>query len=465
MPEIEDLGTFDDSEIDLGEEIEVKEPECEFVCGSAGTGKTFWAKQKIQEDPTWAILGSTTGISAVNLGTRTIHSILGYFNTSTLEDNFRMGYLQARLRKLAMEDQFRNIVIDEISMMGGRQLDVIYNAVKEVNAYQSMRAEGRSLGLILVGDFAQLPVIEDKNENLREGFAFEAQSWPQFEKNTRRLTKMWRQDNPKFLEALNLLRAGKGKDAADILQTLTRFQVNVDPRFEGTTILSTNKEVERANALRMIQVKGRPLVVSSKRWGKPSNEWKIIPDQLQLKIGALVMLLNNDSPAFSYCNGDLGHIVDYTAEDSGKQPSFQVELLRNQRIVNIRKIHRTTTTKDEPDMVKSGQVKPEDIPTCHPPTEPPLFGQISLDGERGIYHIGGIEYFPLRVGYAATTWKTQGLSLDRAQVDYRGAHFGSPACLYVALSRCRTPEGLRLVGLPQIFAKRCNVDPRVLPWL
>jgi ATP-dependent exoDNAse (exonuclease V) alpha subunit len=468
MPELNDLdGSFIDQEIDLGEEVEVREPYCEFLTGSSGSGKTFEIKRRVELDHSYGTVGSTTGVSAVNLNTRTIHSILGYFNTASLEDNFRMGYLQARLRKLAMEDGYRNIVIDEVSMLPSAQLTVIYEAVKEVNAYKTMQAEGRQLGIVLTGDFMQLPAVSEDGSKTCD-YAFLSQYWPSFQANTTRLTKIWRQDNLEFVNALNLLRAGKGAEAADLLRTMTRFQPNVDPRFDGTTILSTNKEVERANTLRLIQVKGRPVVVSSRRWGKPSGEWKLIPDQLQLKIGALVMILANARSGatgqFEYVNGDLGHIVDFTGDDVNRQ-TFQVKLLRNERIVNIGKIHRTTTTKDEPEEVRLGKIRVEDIPTCAPPVEPPPFGQISLELERGTYHVGGIEYFPLRIGFAATVFKVQGLTLDKVQIDYRGAWFGHPGSLYVALSRCKTPEGLRLVGLPDVFVKRCKTDPQVLPWL
>jgi ATP-dependent DNA helicase PIF1 len=465
MADLDDIAkTFVDSDIDLGEDIPLEEPYCEFLTGSAGTGKTFELQRRMKEDPSYGVFGCTTGIAAVNLGTRTINSILGYFNTPSLQDNFRLGYLQSRLRKLALEDGVRHIVIDELSMMSPSALQTIYDGIREVNGQKGMRDVGAKLGLVLSGDFCQLRPVYEKGE-IDEGYAFNAQCWPQFAQNTIRLSKIWRQDNPRFLEAINLLRGGRGAEAAEVLKSIMRFQINVDPRFDGTTILSVNKEVERTNILRLQQVRGRPVVVTSRRWGKPSGEWKHIPDQLVLKIDALVMILANDAPEFSFVNGDLGHVKDFTGSDSGQAQSFQVELKRNSQIVNIHKIYRSTMIKDEPAEIRSGQLKLENVPHCSPPVSPPPFGMISLDPERGIWHIGGIEYFPLRIGYAATVHKTQGLSLDNVQVDYRGRFFGNPASLYVAVARCRTPEGLRLVGMPEVFAKRCVIDKEVEPWL
>jgi ATP-dependent exoDNAse (exonuclease V) alpha subunit len=89
--------------------------------------------------------------------------------------------------------------------------------------------------------------------------------------------------------------------------------------------------------------------------------------------------------------------------------------------------------------------------------------QDKIDGKWEI--VGEITYLPLRVAYASTTHKSQGLSLDRVQVNIRDPFFKSPGMLYVALSRARTAEGLRLVGSPQTLIERCVSDPRLREWL
>jgi ATP-dependent exoDNAse (exonuclease V) alpha subunit len=85
-------------------------------------------------------------------------------------------------------------------------------------------------------------------------------------------------------------------------------------------------------------------------------------------------------------------------------------------------------------------------------------------GQRG-WVTGQVEYYPLRLAYASTIHKSQGLSLDRIQVDIRDAFFGHPSMAYVALSRCRTLDGLRIVGQRERFVKHCNSDARVARWL
>jgi hypothetical protein len=81
------------------------------------------------------------------------------------------------------------------------------------------------------------------------------------------------------------------------------------------------------------------------------------------------------------------------------------------------------------------------------------------------YVEGQCEFYPVRLAYASTVHKSQGLSLDRCQIDIRDHFFGQPAMLYVALSRCRTLEGLRIVGQLERFVTQCKTDPRVSRWL
>jgi hypothetical protein len=124
----------------------------------------------------------------------------------------------------------------------------------------------------------------------------------------------------------------------------------------------------------------------------------------------------------------------------------------------IGKLHRTVALREPPEDNQEGpweEAGPFNIP----------FGKVSYDEDKELWHHGGVLYYPLRLAYASTVHKSQGLSLDRCQIDIRGGFCGAPAMSYVAISRCRTPQGLRLVGTPDLLAKRCNTDPEVAPWL
>jgi hypothetical protein len=221
--------------IDLGwqePDFNLDEPSVCFLTGAAGTGKTYHLRRQIDENPNWGLLTATTGIAAVNLGpgVTTINSALGYFDSDSLNDAYRSGWLERRLHSIAQ--QYRYLVIDESSMLSGRQLDLIYQATTAANSY------GESpLSLFLTGDFCQLPPVS-------EPWAFEAECWPMFEANTTRLTKVERQSDPKFLEALTFLRSGRGAETAEILHSTGVFERHLDNDFAGTTILPTNAEVD-----------------------------------------------------------------------------------------------------------------------------------------------------------------------------------------------------------------------------
>lgn len=132
---------------------ELNEDPIYFLTGQAGTGKTFSVKKAIEKDPQIAILTATTGIAAVNLGGAvTIHSLLKVFNEESLAHSVTKGYAQRILRDLP----FRLLIIDEAGMMNDRFMVALYNAVDEVNREE--RELGR-LGVVIVGDFAQLPLF------------------------------------------------------------------------------------------------------------------------------------------------------------------------------------------------------------------------------------------------------------------------------------------------------------------
>lgn len=412
---------------------------CVFTCGAAGTGKTFHWKERIREDPSEGVLCATTGIAGVNLGTVTINSLLKYFNTESLINAYVSGRLVSRLASLAKS--VRNLICDEVSMMPAEQLDTLYKAVQEANRRKAvMKVNPDGLGIVLVGDFAQLPPIKAR-------WAFEADCWGEFDAGTQRLTTNWRQGDGAFLDAINALRAGEGEHGADLLATTaTEFSQSLDLHFPGTTIMAKNDEVDRFNWQALQRVRGEKFSVKSSRWsvGRPPGEWKNIPERIELKIGAYVMILANDTTGeFRFANGDCGLIV---GRDSS---SIQVRLARNDDVVDVGMIERRVHDDDKPEELSAS----------------PTWGAPWFDERAGKYCVGAVSYLPLRLAYASTVHKSQGLTLDRVQLDLRNHFFGSPAMTYVSVSRCRTPEGLRIVGDERLLASRCKIDPRVKRWI
>ncbi len=431
-------------ETKIGHCVGKNPPKCQMLTGPAGCGKTFTAKEKIRQNPSYARLTASTGIAAVNLGgdTKTIHSELKFYNEASIKKAYERGYLQENLANLALRG-YENIALDEISMFSGIHLEYIIEALSDANEYTM-----KDMGFIGIGDFCQLPPIPDRDSHdPRTGqFAFRSRAWKFFEDNIVKMEKIWRQDNPEFLEVMNLLRAGKGKPAAEILQRLgVKFTPTIDKNYEGTTLMATNAVVDGYNKERLAKIMSPLLISRPIKRGTQLKEWDSqIPLNLYLKEGAYVMILANDVPHFRWVNGDCGWIRGYEKNDD----VFLVELVRTGEVVKIKKVKRDNLVDVEPPLSASSS----------------MF-QCELDYNTGQWIIGNIEYHPLRLAYASTIHKSQGLSLDRVQINTTERFFGAPAMAYVSFSRARSPENLIVVGSLANVAAKANVSPEVLPWI
>ncbi len=420
-------------------------PRFEFITGTAGTGKSFLAREIAQE--TGGALCATTGIAAINLGAgvTTLNSLIGYFDTASLRDYWSSGRLTSRLGYLFLSGVSR-IVIDEVSMMDGEQLQLLCYAIDELE--KSSRKI--PLSLTLVGDFCQLPPVEAK-------FAFETEVWERFAGATTMLTEIHRQKDPEFVQALQAVRRGAVAEALDYFGP--RLMRSLDHAYDGPTILAKNVEVDRFNLLRHSQVMGERYTWQTTRWvaedGKPRGEWKLIPDQLQLKAGALVMVLSNmreeDDEGrrrgpYIYVNGDLGELVN-DADGSGAL----VRLRRNDEEVYVDWVTRENLVRLDKERRKVLRESNQEH---------------LIRGENSEYEaIAGVTYMPLRLAYATTCHKSQGLTLTKAQVSIFDRFWETGGMVYVALSRAASAEGLRVVGTKELFAKRISIDPRVRGWL
>lgn len=429
-----------------------------YLAGAAGSGKTFAAKAWAERER-GLLLCATTGIAAINLGGTTINAILGYFDTKSLQESYVTGFLTARLGCL-WRAGIRRLIVDEVSMLDGDQLTFLVKAIEEVNGRGYVLGKWQdddedtpppAMGLTLIGDFAQLPPV-------KAPFAWESPEWDRFTgPNTITLTEIRRQADPAFIQALRQARVGNGRAVRDYFAG--KVETELDDAFEGPTLMAKNEPVDRYNWIRLSKVEGRDCYFESRREGKQRAEWghpqKLpttwgIPLRLHVKIGALVMVLANrraEGPPpqpYVYVNGDLGTVTD------GDAHTCLVRLQRTGQVVPV-------------DYVRREVLQPCDAARR---TELREKGEIDKLSGNGKFEImGWIAYMPLRVAYASTVHRSQGLSLDRVQVNIRDAFFKTPGMLYVALSRARTAEGLRLVGSEAAIVERCAADPRLQPWL
>ena len=447
---------MNDRDIDeeLSEEQTVRElppPPCRFTTGVAGSGKTYNAVQAVAADPSHGVLSSTTGISAVNLGAITINSLLKYSDVAVMRDHFLTGALQRAIHPLAK--QFRWLIIDEVSMFSADAMDILYRAVEEANRYADVPTP---MGIHLIGDFCQLPPV-------KAPWVFTASCWDRVRDSTETLTKVWRQDGGRFLDALNLVRRGEGSAAVEVLTAAGAvFNSALDTEFDGTTILPRNDQVSRYNALALDRVPGGKFKVASRRWGQQRAEWGQssrtkewgVPPEVELKVGAYVMLLAN-APDFEFVNGDCGTVVEYSPDEH----HIGIKLIRTNNTIYLMPLVRGVESSDRP----AGWSSTVRIPASE--DDGSWIPQPHYRARVKRWVTGQIEYFPLRLAYATTVHKSQSLTLDRVQVDFRNHFFNQPAMLYVALSRARSLAGLRLIGQPEVFAKHCRFDERVREWL
>jgi ATP-dependent DNA helicase PIF1 len=405
------------------------------------------------------VLAATTGIASVNLGEgTTINALLKYFDTASLHESHVGGQLQGILGKL-WRAGVRRILLDEVSMMDGQQLTILTQALREMSGrgyvmdqtiQDEMDLEGYHpdgpwpIALTLIGDFAQLPPV-------KAPFAFQSPEWKEYAPRVHGLTEIRRQADREFIQALQAARRGDADTVVDYFRH--RLHAQADPNFAGPTILAKNDQVDRFNLLRVIQLPPPDVVFGTRRWGTERTDWKHIPETVTLRDGALVMCLANkreqggedELPGpIIYANGDLGTV---THMDPSRGAVF-VTLQRTGREVEIEWVERTNRVPLEPGRAKALRAEGHED---------------RIDGKWEV--IGSVFHLPIRVAYATTVHKSQGLSLDHVQVNTRDGFFKTPGMLYVALSRARTAEGLTLIGSVDGLAARCTVSALIKGWV
>lgn len=393
------------------------------IHGSAGTGKSTFIKSIVDVFSESTMLLAPTGLSAINIGGQTIHStmkmpIKTVFDPKDIKN-------RKHLRELFKTNIIRRLVIDELGMVTSATMFFIDKTLQKV---MGNNLPFGGIQVILVADFLQLGCIVPI-EKRREYFnaygypeAFMYSGWDDLDISYHNLTTIYRQSDTQFAETLNRMRLGHTTQQ-DLNYLNTRVMRNVD----SPIICTSNKRAEVINLERLNELDGFDVEYLAKRSG--TFKETPVPERLKLKIGAKVVICVNDtsSPEESkrYVNGDVGYVVDmrktYIVVDTDRLGSV--------------KVSQTTYSQYE--------LKPVivDFESPNMPFTVDSNEQSESSLERCV--VGTYTQIPVKLFYAGTTHKSQGLTLEKAHVDLEGRVF-CEALPYVAISRVKSLEGLTL---------------------
>ena len=402
-----------------------------FLTGKAGTGKTTFLRQLRERSPKRMVVVAPTGVAAINAGGVTIHSFFQF----PLAPYVPGGSFNSKDEKYRFSKEKKNIirtldllVIDEISMVRADLLDQI-DAVLRLHKDRHRPFGG--VQLLMIGDLSQLaPVVKESEWNLlREyydtPYFFGSRALQQTQHVTIELQHVYRQTDLEFIKILNEVRENRltPESLARLNTRVGRQQATDDsPSNDGTIRLTThNATANSYNEERMNALKGVRFTFKATVTGTFPESSYPAEESLVLKKGCQVMFLKNDSQGSRYYNGKLGIV---TAVDATK---ICVQGIDDDDIVEV-----------EPEVWTNARYV-IDKETKEIREE--------IDGE--------FRQYPLRLAWAITVHKSQGLTFDRAVLDVNAAFAAGQ--VYVALSRCRTLEGLTLTAPLSASAVRTDI--------
>jgi hypothetical protein len=388
-----------------------------FLTGEPGSGKTHTVNEYVawlREHNIEPAVAASTGIASTHIGGMTIHSWCGIGVRDSLTKH-DLKQIAGNKRVVNRVKDAHILIIDEVSMLSAKTLDAAEAAVRAIRENE-MPFGG--LQVIFVGDFFQLPpivrrvevdataqnsLISFEDEEPPSPFAFASHAWSALEPHVCYLSEQHRQEDPVFLELLSAVRAGKVSEKHHRLLH-GRHSVSATP--ETTKLFSHNVDVDRVNLIALEKLPGElhefPMTShGAKNIVETLKRGCLSPEMLALKIGARVMFTKNDMNR-RFVNGTTGTVVGFKNDEEGCP------------------IVETTDGKT---------IVAEPV-------------EWTVESEGRI--LARVAQFPLRLAWAITVHKSQGMSLDAAHMDLSAAfEYGQG---YVALSRLRTLAGLSLAG-------------------
>jgi uncharacterized protein YpbB len=386
-----------------------------FLTGKAGTGKTTFLKNIKAHSPKRLVIVAPTGVAAINAGGVTIHSFFQLSfgpNIPTQNPDSKPLVRKFSNEKIKAIKAIDILVIDEISMVRADILDAIDDVLRR---YRNRNLPFGGVQLLMIGDLHQLaPVVKDDEWNIlrpyyASPFFFESKALALSQFITIELTHIFRQADEDFINLLNKVR-DKKLDAESTRLLNSRYDPNFTyPKDEKyITLTSHNKAAMTINTAKLKELEGKSYTFTAEITDDFPESMYPNEFELELKVGAQIMFVKNDSNTEKrYFNGKLGEIV-----------SIDDDVIKVKCPQETEEIHVSKTTWDNIKYVL------DDSKTLQENT------------------IGTFTQFPIKTAWAITIHKSQGLTFDRAIID--AASSFAHGQVYVALSRCKTFEGLVL---------------------
>lgn len=399
-------------ELDVARFIVEKTDMSLFLTGKAGTGKTTFLREVVHYTKKKCIVLAPTGIAAVNAGAMTIHSFfqfgLGPFVQGVIEpkSDFRINK-----SKLELIRHLQLLIIDEVSMVRADLMDHIDVELRRI------RRNSKPFGgvqLLMIGDLQQLPPIAHGGEDelLRQYYKtlyfFSSAALKSMKYSCIELKNVYRQTDRHFIDILNHARDCT-LTSQDISDLNARYVPGFSPKPEDGYIrlMTHNRQVDYVNAAEMEKLDSKSYTFVAAVTGTFPEESYPTANSLTLKKGAQVMFIKND-PERRFINGTLGEVK------SIDKNSIAVRLAESGTVIDVEPMEWQNIRYQFDEESKEISSK----------------------------QIGRFKQYPLKAAWAITVHKSQGLTFDKAIIDVHAAF--SPGQAYVALSRCRTLDGLVL---------------------
>lgn len=396
-----------------------------FLTGPAGSGKSTLIRKFIEKHHDETLVCASTGIAAVNIGGVTIHKLfsfpiipVGYSGIKHLQPDQR----PADAEKWRIFKAAKYIIIDEISMVRVDVMDQISWFL-----HKNFNADGPMGGkkIIMVGDIDQLPpvVASDKDKemlfkrNYASPYFMDAACWNPARLTsfkTIALTKVWRQADPEFVGLLNSIKRNE-VSPLDIDRLNARCYKPKEDN-GGVLLCATNKIAEETNAHRLAQVDADPIYSTGEVSGDFPDSAMACAKLMELRPGCRIMTIVNQpskgKPA--YVNGSIGTFIERVIDETGDRLVIQFD--------------------GSEEHIEVGKFIFENVDYVYDPEKDKVKSEV----------VGRYTQFPIKLAYALTIHKSQGQSFDKIMIDlgHRGAFAHGQT--YVALSRCRSIDGIIL---------------------